>query len=211
MILPQLYDFWFMRSGLRLRNLPFNWLPSDLGAGSLENSPKKAKCYVLKVKVIITQSSPTLCDPMDSSLPDSSAHEILQARILEWLAISFSRGSSRPRGRTWVSCIAGRFFTIWATRESLSILAYLVGRKNFTWESRPKYLDTSQANTRWLLLHSDLWNNRKRWGIVFALDFTVSSRTCIPFTSCWVSLSRYCWGKKCIYFIHSFKPSLLKK
>ena len=114
MKLSQLYDFWFVRSGVRLRNLPFNWLPSDLGAGSLENSPKKAKLYVLKVKVIITQSSPTLCDPMDCSLPGSSAHEILQARIL----IPFSRWSSRPRGWTWVSCIAGRFFTIWATREA---------------------------------------------------------------------------------------------
>ena len=93
---------------MRLRNLPFDWLPSDLGASSLENSPKKAKVYVLKVKVIITQSSPPLCDPMDCSLPGSSAHEILQARIL----IPSDRGSSRPRGRTWVSCIAGRFFTM---------------------------------------------------------------------------------------------------
>ena len=45
------------------------------------------------------------CDPMDCSLPDSSVHGILQARILEWVAISFSRGSSRPRDRIWVSCI----------------------------------------------------------------------------------------------------------
>ena len=45
----------------------------------------------------VTQSCPTLCDPVDSSLPGSSVHEILQARILEWVAISFSRGSSRPR------------------------------------------------------------------------------------------------------------------
>ena len=87
MKLSQLYDFLFVRSGVRLRNLPFNWLPRDLGAGSLENSPRKAKLYVLKVKVIITQSSPTLCDPMDCRLPGSSAHEILQARIL----IPFSR------------------------------------------------------------------------------------------------------------------------
>ena len=55
---------------------------------------------------------PTLCDPMDCSLPGSSVHGILKARILEWMAISFSRGSSWPRDRTWVSCIAGRFFTI---------------------------------------------------------------------------------------------------
>ena len=51
------------------------------------------------------------------SLPGSSVHGILQARILEWVAISFSRGYSRPRNRTQFSCIAGRHFTIWATRE----------------------------------------------------------------------------------------------
>ena len=49
--------------------------------------------------------------PMDSSLPGSSVHGILQARILEWVAIPFSRGSSQPRDRTQVSCIAGEFFT----------------------------------------------------------------------------------------------------
>ena len=60
----------------------------------------------------------TLCDPMDCSLPGSSIHGILQARRLEWVAISFSRGSSWPRDRTWVSRIAGRHFTVWATREA---------------------------------------------------------------------------------------------
>ena len=70
----------------------------------------------MKVKVLVTQLCPTLWDPMDSSLPGSSDFEILQARILEWFAIPFSRGSSRPRDQTQVSCIAGRLFTIWATR-----------------------------------------------------------------------------------------------
>ena len=61
----------------------------------------------------------TLCGPMDFSLPGSSVHGILlQARILEWVAISFSRRSSQPRDWTQVSCIVGRFFTIWATREA---------------------------------------------------------------------------------------------
>ena len=54
---------------------------------------------------------------MDYSLPGSSVCGIFQARILEWVAISFSRASSRPRDWTWVSCIAGGCFTIWATRE----------------------------------------------------------------------------------------------
>ena len=70
------------------------------------------------VKVLVTKLCPTLLTPMDCSLPGSSVHGIFQARILEWVAISFSRGSYWPRVWTQVSCIAGRFFTIWATREA---------------------------------------------------------------------------------------------
>ena len=65
----------------------------------------------------VSQSCLTLCDPMDCSLLSSSVHGTLQARILEWIAFSFSRGTSQPRDRTRVSCITGRFFTIRATRE----------------------------------------------------------------------------------------------
>ena len=68
--------------------------------------------------MLITQSCSTLCDPMDCSPPDSSVHGILQARILEWVAIPFSRGSSWPRDWTLVPHISGRFFTVWATREA---------------------------------------------------------------------------------------------
>ena len=57
------------------------------------------------------QSRPTLCNPMDCSLPGSSVHGILQARMLEWVAVSFSRGSCRPRDQTHIPCIAGGFFT----------------------------------------------------------------------------------------------------
>ena len=70
--------------------------------------------------MLVTQSSPTLCDPMDCSPPGSSVHGILQTRILEWIAISFSRGSSWPKYRIQISCIAGGFFITWATRESLN-------------------------------------------------------------------------------------------
>ena len=61
----------------------------------------------------VTQSCPTLCNPMDCSLPGSSVHGIFQARMLEWIAIPFSRGSSQPRDWTQISYIAGRFFIIW--------------------------------------------------------------------------------------------------
>ena len=57
--------------------------------------------------------------PVDCSLPNSFVHGIPQARILDWIAIPFSRGSSQPRDQTQVSCITGRFFTIWTTREAL--------------------------------------------------------------------------------------------
>ena len=60
----------------------------------------------------------TLCNPMDCSLPGSSVHGILQARILECVAMPFSRGSSWPWGQTWIFYIAVRFFTIWATSEA---------------------------------------------------------------------------------------------
>ena len=60
----------------------------------------------------VTQSYPTLCDPVDCSLSGFSVHGILQARILEWVTISFSRGSSLPRDRTQVSCIGGRCFNL---------------------------------------------------------------------------------------------------
>ena len=68
--------------------------------------------------VLVVQSSITLCDPVDYSLPGSSLHGIFQVRILEWVAIFFSRGSSPPRDRSQVSCIASGLFTVWATRES---------------------------------------------------------------------------------------------
>ena len=58
----------------------------------------------------VTQSCPTLHNPMDCSLPGSFVYGILQAWILEWGAISSSRGSSRPRDQTWVSCMANRWF-----------------------------------------------------------------------------------------------------
>ena len=63
------------------------------------------------------QSWPALCNPMDCNPPGFSVCGISQARIREWVAISYSRGSSHPRDQTWVSCIVGRFFTNWATRE----------------------------------------------------------------------------------------------
>ena len=69
----------------------------------------------LKVKMLVALSCLTLCNPMNCSQPGSLFFPV------EWVAISFSRGSSKPRNWTQVSCIAGVFFTIWATRGALKI------------------------------------------------------------------------------------------
>ena len=96
------------------------------GCGEVENSGEwainlKKELYIC-VCVLFTKSCLTLCDPMNWSPSGSSVHEISKARILEWVAIPFSRGSLWPRDWTQVSCIAGRFFTNWATREAQSVL-----------------------------------------------------------------------------------------
>ena len=92
--------------------------------------------------MLVAQLCPTLCDPMDCSRPGSLVHGILQAKILEWVAIPFSR-SSQPRDRTQGSHTAVGFFTIWATREAqapplngisfLSVLIYI--RVKVSWRS----------------------------------------------------------------------------
>ena len=89
-------------------------------AGSLPLAPPGKPRNTLCV--LVAQSCPTLAIPMDCSPSGSSVHGVFQARILEWVSMPFSRLSSHPRDRTWVSCIIGRFFTIWATREALYIL-----------------------------------------------------------------------------------------
>ena len=81
----------------------------------------------------VTQLCLTLCDPMDCSLSGSSAHGIFQARALEWIAILFSRGSSRPRDRTWVSRIGGRCFNLWATRDAAWLMPVSEGARWSHW------------------------------------------------------------------------------
>ena len=70
-------------------------------------------CECVRAKSI--QLCPTLCDPVDCSPPGSSVHGILQARIVDWVPVPFSRGSLQPGDQTWLFCIAGRFFTTGAT------------------------------------------------------------------------------------------------
>ena len=81
----------------------------------------------------VAQSCPTLCVPMDCSLPGSSVHGIFQAIILEWIAISFSRGSSQPRDQTRVSLVVDRRFTVWAT--SIALKFWVQEQWNSLWKS----------------------------------------------------------------------------
>ena len=89
---------------LTLADLP------DTGLGEPRRSEWEEEGLARKSKV--AQLCPTLFDPMDYSSPGTSVHGLLQARIQEWVAIPFSMGSSQPRDRAQVSCIAGRFFTV---------------------------------------------------------------------------------------------------
>ena len=88
----------------------FLWLKGNHGAGRRMETGDWGKCSSL--------SRVWLCDPTDCSPPGSFVCGILQARLLEWIAILCSRGSSPPRDRSWVSLIAGRFFTLWATGKT---------------------------------------------------------------------------------------------
>jgi len=88
----------------------------------------------LCVCVLVAQSCPTLGNPMDYKPPGSSVHGILQERILEWVAIPSSRGSSQPRNQIHVSSITGVFFTIWAIREATREATMEVPITHILWE-----------------------------------------------------------------------------
>ena len=113
-------------------NGPYSIHPSKfdlLGKGGFFSPLELTSLYLEKVLVI--QSCLTLSDPTNCSHPGFSVCGILQARILERITIPFSTGSSRPRDWTQVSCIAGRFFTIWAIRQFLgSAVLVIVSQKS---------------------------------------------------------------------------------
>ena len=115
-------------------------------------------------KVKVTQLCPILCNPMDSVV-----HEILQGRILEWVAFSFFRGYSQPRDWNQVSHIAGRFFTSWATREAHKPLSCLV---EFSGEGMSSvqfsHSVISDSATPWTTAHKASLSITNSWSIVFS-------------------------------------------
>ena len=118
----------------------------------------------LKVKVKVTQSCLTLCDPMDYTV-----HGILQARILEWIAFSFSWGSSQPRDRTQVSRIAGRFFTRWATRKDPKV--HRASFKNISLvKPRVTNLTASNHQLKFLFSNESDYSSTYTWGLFLPLN-----------------------------------------
>ena len=99
----------------RLSNLDSipQWLVNPNNCASVSSAMSSIHLAMCALSVI-----PTLYNSMDCSSPGSFVHGILQARILEWIAVPFSKGSSPPRDQTQLSCLAGRFFSIRATREA---------------------------------------------------------------------------------------------
>ena len=95
---------------------------AEMAKGGESNIHSTVMQQILESRV--AELCPTLHDPMDCSLLGSSVHGIFQEKILEWVAISFSRGSSQSRDWTRVSRIAGRHFTVWATREVLKNICW---------------------------------------------------------------------------------------
>ena len=118
---------------------------------------------------LVAKSCPTLCEPKDCSLPGSSVHGISQTRILEWVAISSSSRSSRPRNRTCISCIGRWVFHHWATWEApqmyydalnfnlspCTIQPLLETRFS---DSTPEFVNESVGAGPWARRHKGLWS-----------------------------------------------------
>ena len=138
--------------------------------------------------VSVTQSCPTLSALTDCSLPGSSVLGVLQSRILEWIAIPFSRRSSWSRDWTQVSYIAGRFFTVWAIREELSHVEQFISQRNasFGWVCKKHNLNYLLGLKFWLLLPSPLYFNVKKthrlqWFFVLLLKLSLNKTFCLGF------------------------------
>ena len=139
-------------------------VPGGKWAGSLKNKrdvqtklfePIRSLLWICVCVQPLSQV-PLFCDPTDCILLGSSVHETFQARILELVAILFSRGSSQTRDQTQVSCIAGGFFNIWATREALKdyskdilILRTLLGSPGHLRTSRHGHYNTATVIQLW--------------------------------------------------------------
>ena len=94
---------------------------------------------------LVAQSCPPLCDPIDLACQASLFIGILQTRILEWVAVPSSRGSSQPTDQTQISCIAGGFLTVWATRSGFGQISK--GTCSLKWNKSAKFANCLQKET----------------------------------------------------------------
>ena len=144
---------YFSKFYAHLYSYQHSWVPSNTIAQIFVN---------MIVRVCVRCSaSPTLCNPVNFSPPCSSIHGIFQARVLEWVAISFSRRSSGPRDWTQVSCTAGRFFTHWATREALMV--QLINNLPAKQETLVRSLCQEDAPEKGMATHSSILVWRIPW------------------------------------------------
>ena len=130
---------------------------------NVQTTPQLHSSHMLASE--IAQLCPTLCDPMDCNLPGSSVHGILQARILEWVAISFSKGSSQPRDWTWVSCLVGRRFNLWATREvphASKVMLKILQTSTWTGNFQMFKLDFAKAEELEIKLPKSVGSSKKQ-------------------------------------------------
>ena len=127
----------------------------------------------------VTQLCATPCDPTDCSLPGSSVHGFFQARVLEWVASSFSRGSSRPKDQTQVSRTVGRRFTVWANREVMTNLDSILKNRDITLPTKvcivKSYGFSSSHVWVWELNHKEGWALRNWCFWTAVLEKTLES------------------------------------
>ena len=127
---------------------------------------------------LVTQLCLTLCNPKDCSLPGSSLHGILQARILEWVTMPSTRGSSQAMYRTQVSPIAGRFFTVWATYHS-GLIRYTVlkGKKKSTTKNPSVFISKNRDEvTLWRMKNCEEYYSIKSCLLIFI--YAIPSTVC---------------------------------
>ena len=169
-------ESWSSDNWRGLKRLLECWENSVSWSGYMDKLPceNSSSCALLtcpfyicmKVKVKVAQSCPALCDPMDYT-----AHRILQARILERVAFPFSKGSSQPRDRTGISCIAGRFFTTWAIREDPVRMAIIKKSTNSKCERRCEikeallycWLECKLVHALWKTVYISLYRDSSIW------------------------------------------------
>ena len=152
----------------------------------------------------VAQSCPTLCNLMDCSLPGSSVHGIFQAKELEWVAISFFRGSSWCRDRTQVSSIAGRCFTVWATREVMITYSNFSGFKTL-WSQCHDGAELRLISLRITLLRTDFLENHSI--LYMSCNHTphplhlISQRRAVPNKQYWFSDFLCKWNHTVFLFL----------